>query len=300
MRYNPSMEMGRYLNLDQIVDRSMSLDKAELRPMHYYKTEQGIQVPEASRFWGVWNETTHQEICTVGGDYGLVQHADAVNWFISGIQAAGIEGRGIIRNWGNAMKTEVIFDNLQFRDPTGNDSYYVGASLTNSFNKSVGFFVNPFVVRGVCSNGMIFKGRLGKVNKIYVRHIGNVIDRVRDGVKDLVQNMMSVEGTVLKMIDVATNDTITFEKVEDQVLTISKYVNGTRRAKSIVEEYNLPLSITRWDLYNTLTEYATWTNNLPFGVQEGISNNAEEILRHGLKVEQVDPAKLAAALPLSI
>lgn len=294
MKYDPSVAMRNYVSLDEIVDQSMRLDKAQKLPLKYMDDD------SPSRFFGIKNVETGKEICVVGNDYGLVQHAEAANWFITGIQEAGIEGKGIIKNYNDVVRFDVIFDNLQFRDPSSDDSYYVGASLTNSYNKQVGFYTIPFVVRGACSNGMIFKGRLGDVNRLYVRHVGDVINRVRDGVKDLIQNMVSVEGSILSMMDAATQDVLTFEKKADQILTISKYVGGERRATKIVEEYDIPLSITRFDLYNTLTEYSTWTKDLSFNIQDNIATNAEEILRNGLKIEKVDPAKLAASLPLAI
>jgi hypothetical protein len=300
MKYNPEMAINRYKTLDQIREDAKGLHTAEMFPLQFRDWNPTTGATE-SRFWSIKNMNTKQEICPATGDYSLIQHIDAVNWVLDSIQEAGIDGHGVLRNWGNQFKLEVFFDNFQFRDPTG-EEFFIGCSLASSYSKQVGLYINPYIIRGVCSNGQIFKGGIGNVNTIYARHTGNVIERVgASSIKEMVNSIASVQGTILTMIDKANNDVITFQKVEDEVLTISKFVGGTRRAKAIIEEYNIPLTTTRLELYNIFNEYGTWTDKLSFQVQDDILSKSEELLRKGLKIDIAnDVSAIADALPLAI
>jgi len=280
--FEKGMQMNGFIGFDELVDNSMYLDRAEKVPLFF---ENG----ERSRYYSVINRNSEKEVCTVSERYGIVQHTDAIERFITSVQSAGIEGYGRIRNFGDTVTCDVIFDNFVVRENKesfdGKGDIHLGATMRNSFNKSVGFSVYPFMLRGVCTNGMIFKQR-SAFNRLYVKHIGDVIGKVGNGIKNIVENMFKIENAVLNMIDVATNNVITFEKREDMILTLGKYAMGERRAYQLIEQYDLPLSLNVWDLYQVLTEYASWTRDLKYSVYDGIMEGAETILINGLTVEK--------------
>jgi len=286
MKYENGMSLRGFEGFDQIVDNAMGMNKADKVPLYFANGEQ-------SRYYSIMNITEGKEVCTVSDKYGILQHVDAVSNFITGIQSAGIEGQGRLRSFGDTISCDVIFDNFVIREQKesfdGSEGINLGVTMRNSFNKSVGFSVYPFMLRSVCSNGMIFKQKQSMnpvFNRLYVKHIGDVIGRVGNGIKDLIENMFKIENAVLNMIDVATNDVITFEKREDMVLTLGKYVKGERRALNLIQDYDIPLSVNRWDLYQVLTEYASWNRELKYSVYDGVMEGAETILTKGLKVEK--------------
>ena len=81
-------------SLNDLVDLAPTLDHATAHEVYYPSGD-------ASRFRVIKNDATNREVCTISDRYSILQHNDALNLILTGIEAAGITGGGVLRNYHN-------------------------------------------------------------------------------------------------------------------------------------------------------------------------------------------------------
>jgi len=266
-------------SLDQLIDYAPTLDKATSHEVYYPSGE-------ASRFHVIKNNTTQEEVCTVSDRYSILQHSDALNLIVSGLQAAGITGSGTLRNYNNNVVVECYFDNLTVRDYSQDGYIQLGMRFTNSFNKTVGFNGTAFGWRQVCQNGLLMNRMVPNAPQMTLKHMGNVIERITDNVKSFVENIVKMEGSLLTIINEARNEIITFESHDQLIRYTSQFVGSEKRAKQIFEIEPVELSTSKWDLYNALTAYASHTDKLSFQQYNKIHEGAQDLLTRPISIPQ--------------
>ncbi|MDD3267109.1 MAG: DUF932 domain-containing protein [Burkholderiales bacterium] len=271
------MTMIQHLNsLDEIVDKALTLDTATSHEVYYPDGE-------ASRFHVIKNDVSKKEVCTISKRYSILQHKDALNLVLSGIQAIGITGGGIMRNYGDTIVAEMYFDNLTVRDHTQDGHINVGMRFTNSFNKSLGFSGSAFLWRQVCQNGMLANKLLPNAPSMSFKHMGNVIERIGDSVKEFVQGLVTVESSLLEIINESTQQVIKFENDENQLKFIIEQVGSERKAKQFIDIEPVELTMDKWSLYNVLTHFASH-EDLSYPQYEKIHENAQKLLINPIKL----------------
>ena len=258
-------------SLDQLIDYAPTLDKATSHEVYYPSGE-------ASRFHVIKNNTTQEEVCTVSDRYSILQHSDALNLIVSGLQAAGITGAGTLRNYNNNVVVECYFDNLTVRDHSQDGHIQLGMRFTNSFNKTVGFNGMAFGWRQVCQNGLLMSRMVPNAPQMTLKHMGDVVERITNNVKSFVENIVKMEGSLLTIINEARNEIITFESHDQLIRYTSQFVGSEKRAKQIFEIEPVELSTSKWDLYNALTSVVSHDNSLSYNQYTTIHSGAQDML----------------------
>ena len=257
---------------DEFADQIQALPRAKIAPL-YYDNE------TASKFKAVVSEDGNIEYNAVTDSYSLVQHQDVMFQVLNTIQAAGIDGNARIKAFGGKCYMDMVFSNMRINDPSGTD-ISIGYTARNTYDGSGGINLFPFAIRGICSNGMIFKMTpdLG-LNTISIKHMGDIEEKVRFGMKNLIEHTMRIEGVFIEMIDKATRNIIEFSGNELE-LTMSEYTGSRLSARKVIESSGLQLTgeISQWQIYNALTQYASWniSNSAEY---ERIEAGAEKLLQ---------------------
>lgn len=264
--------------LDQLVDIAPTLDRAVLEPVYFRNGDE-------CRFKVIRNEATNDAVCTVTDKYKILQHSDAVNLIISAIQEAGVTGGGILYNHQNAIKVETYWDNLQIRDPTQDSYIQLGMTFTNSFNKSTGFSGHAFGWRQSCENGMLTSRILENSPKLYFMHTGDIQQRIINSVKYFIENIISIQNTIVQLIIDSQKEVITFDNVDMQIEYISQFSGSKLQAKKIIDAEKLELRESRWNLYNAITSYASHTD-LSFNRYGYIQDRAQDVLNPSLEPQR--------------
>jgi len=264
-----------FISIDELLEseRFNSLSSAKKLPLY----RQGdLNDYKLSKYSTVI--VNNQEVSCISNKYELVQHQDAFVTVLSAIQKAGIEMNGRINDFGTQAWMDLTFSNLCISDPTGSD-INLGYSVRNSYNKETGLNLFPFAVRGICSNGMIFKDTPDlKLDILSVRHMGDVIEKVKSKIQDMLQATMKAKGVYLDMFNRATSETFRFSCEDELTMTIASYGISEKRVKDIMSRGKFTLDNTsRYDIYNSLTEYATWSKLTP-GLYESIQGAAEKCI----------------------
>lgn len=273
----------RLTSLDQIVDVAPTLDRASKHEVYYPDgTASKFMIIKNDSIETVIDEKTGKvkvsnEVCAVSKKYSILQHADAINHIVSGIQAANITGAGCFRDYGNVFSAELYMDNFSIKDPAKDDQINVGLRFVNSFNTSVGFVGELFGWRQTCSNGMAMAKMIPNAPRMSFKHLGDVSKRIADSIKDLVQRTATMEGAILEVINEATGRIVRFESYEQQKQFFVRYVGSEKQAETLIALEGFELEMDQWTLYNGLTHLASH-GDLSFDQYNRFHANAEKFL----------------------
>ncbi len=258
-------------SIDDLIDYAPTLDKAQSFEVYYPSGNE-------SKFKVIKNLTTDEEVCTISKRYSILQHSDAITHILSGIQGAGITGSGIVRNYGNNVVVETYFDNLTIRDHSQDGHIQLGLMFTNSFNKSIGFNAEIMGWRQVCQNGMLATKLVPNAPEIHFKHMGDVNRRISDAIKQTVEGLIKMEGSLLEIIDEARQEIIKFQGEENLIKFIAEKVGSERRAKQVIDIEHIELESSKWSLYNALTSYTSHTESLSYSQYKKLHEEAQKIL----------------------
>jgi hypothetical protein len=272
---------------DEFADQIMTLPRAELKPLYYNEQvideSTGIQELKPSRFNAVVSEDGQEQYASVSKSYTLAQHQDVMFQVLNTIQSAGIDGNARIKSFGGRAYMDMVFSNMQIADPTGT-SINLGYTARNTYDSTGAINLFPFCIRSICSNGSILKMSPDlHLNVISIKHMGDIELKVREGIKQLITNTLKVKDVFITMIEKATNNVMEFTANELE-LTLSEYTGSRFSARKIIESSTLNIAgeNSQWDLYNSLTQYASW--NVQSGpAYERIEAAAEKLLNHNSK-----------------
>lgn len=258
-------------SINDLVDLAPTLDYAELYPVYFSNGDE-------SRFKVIKNSTIDSEVCTVSNRYQLLQHRDAVNYILSGIQAIGIEGSGTLRNYHDSVVVETYFDNLSIRDNSQDGNINLGMRFTNSFNKTKGFNGVLFGHRQVCENGMIMNKMIPNAPKLSIRHLGDITTNITDTIHKFIENIFRMENAVIEIIDSTKNSIISFQNNDTQLEFFKSVVGSQERAELITSVNSIELETTQWDIYNALTSFVSHSDDLSYTQYNNIHNKAQDFL----------------------
>lgn len=221
----------------------------------------------------------NQEVSCVSSKYELIQHQDAFVSVINALNKAGVVMQGRINDFKTSAWLDMTFENLKISDPAGGQDINLGYSVRNSYNKETGLNIFPFAVRGICSNGMIFKDTPDlKLDILSVRHMRDVLEKVATKIKDMLQSTLQAKNTYLDIFNKASQETFRFSCEDELTMTIASYGISEKRVHEMLERGSFNLDNTsRYEIYNCLTEYATWSQLSP-GLYESIQGAAERCL----------------------
>lgn len=293
---------------DEFADQIQALPRAKLMDLFTEadtKNIYGLPDMHKTRFRAVVSEDGQQEYNSVTESYSLAQHQDVMFEVLNTIQSAGIDGNARIKAFGGKCYMDMVFSNLQLDDPSGT-VINLGYTARNTYDGTGGINLYPFAIRGICSNGMIFKMTkdLG-LNVIGIKHMGDIAEKVKLGMKQIITQTMQIEGVFATMIERATGNVIEFTANELE-MTMSEYTGSRSSARKIIEELKLPVSgeLNQWQIYNAMTEYATWNvqsgsmyDNLSLGAERFLGSTQEEMKAaydRAVKTEELREARKQA------
>jgi len=108
--------------------------------------------------------------------------------------------------------------------------------------------------------------------------MGDVLEKVATKIKDMLQATLKAKGTYLDMFNRATGEVFRFSTQDELIMTIASYGISEKRVKELMARGSFDLdNVNRYEIYNCLTEYATWAQLSP-GLYESVQGAAEKCL----------------------
>jgi len=259
-----------FRNVEEMEQQIQVLDTAEIRPI----TVNGRQIDPYVAIWNTSKDIL--EMVVLKKDSYLIQHKDAFKPFVKAIKEKGLNVFGNVKNYGGEVIVEALFDDLYVEDDAGS-KIHLGVRLTNTYNDRYPMFKGEaFGFRHACNNGMA----LGQVmmSRFYGKHIklSDLQKRLLEFITQVFNNAKFLTDNIEK----AKKEIIPSEKDAREIFYGEFY--SKRLAEKFMEFVELE-NMTRYTLYNAVTEYAT---------KKARDERQRELLQAGAQRILVTPVRL--------
>lgn len=268
-----------YNGLVELNQWAMGLDRAEARTVLTQK--EGLEAVKADKYKGVWNIDNNSLACIASKDYAIVQHDDVVKQFVEVLQVLGLNGSGHARNMRDRVEVKFLFDGL---DLIGDDAKGIklGVRIVNSYNKTHCLHGELYAWRMVCSNGMMLGSAINGV-VLKRTHVGEI--DVRKEIRNFIKEAIESSERLKKLVSIAMEDTLEWDyctKILNEICYQQKYRDWIE--KRLQHLHDNGQQITRWDIYNMITELATHGDEISFHVENYLQRRAQLFLQDKIEL----------------
>jgi hypothetical protein len=228
----------------------MSLDTATKAEVLYKHPFSGKILPMPDRFsTAIYNIDTEDIASVNSSDYTLVQHRPITDAYTEILQAFNLDAFGTVHNYGDRMYIETAFGK---RDIV--DGVKLGVRIKNSYDTMSSFALQAFGYRTACSNGMFLGQVMKKDVSVSMKHIGDI--NVKETITSFIRDLISSENQLQEYISIAMKDSIEWS-------VVSNFLDGLLNKKQAfimklaIDDKLKGSPVTRWQLYNAFTWFAT-------------------------------------------
>lgn len=266
-------EVKQVLSRDQFIPKMACFDTVRATPL-MFQDMSGQYVLSTDRK-GIMNERTGQIVGVASNDWTPVQHKECMSFAVKTLEDLypdrPMYGRMV--NNGNNATIEVMFDTTDISDKLA-----VGVRLFNRYKVGSTFAIQSFFVRSACQNGMIWSDvsanmTLSHLNRSWekdiVSGVGYVADRLALATDDITDQIDRAKSDVVAYSD--------FENLIYQIMVGTISEKGYAKFKKSLY-YGHGDQLTRYELYNWMTAYATHMQPSELRVME-IQKSAQHILK---------------------
>jgi len=264
-------DRSTFSNLAELKQRVMSLDTAEERNLIVDGKGQ------TQRFKALWNIDKNKLETIKSDDYVLIQHREVFEPYIDVLNRLGLNVEGQIYDYGGAVYLTTQFKNLDLI-PDDSSGIMNGLRLVNSFDGYAAIRGEMWGMRLVCSNGMKVPGFEMAVRQL---HLGNF--KVENLMENFVSQAIDKSDSLKTLVSDSMQDTIEWKYAEK---VYEKLVKTQRHREKIFDlfksRFDPDRQVTRWDMYNIITEYATHGQGklLSVAVEENLQKQASKLLEN--------------------
>lgn len=240
-------QFGDVKELESLVEK---LDHAEVR---------GVSVKDTAidGYKGIWNTSKNELegiVKTINSD--LIQHKDSFMPFIHAVKDASdssggeVKIKGSVKDFGGRVIVSAMFSNLEVNAGSDGDKIQLGARLENNYN-SPHFRAEGFGFRSFCQNGMF----LGRVLTARVSSKHAIQADLEKKCLEFIGMMFDKSTLLVDVIKEAEQDIVKEPKVVEAIFLGE--VGGPRTTQKIMDLLEKPDVISRYDMYNAVTNFAT-------------------------------------------
>lgn len=249
--------------------QSLSSDPKELNKLRHLKGHKAIRNIQSGH------------VCQISSaGYQILQHRDYFALVVSALEHAGLSGSGrfVKLAGGDAWKMQVLFDNITVSEPGKGQNIQVGGEFLNSYNATTSASGRAFFMRMSCMNQMVIRNLIPGVifSKNHVsRSQEELLTGAQGKIGDYVDSLLTNCHLLEPAIEKAMGSYIRIEG-DEIVPTIENIVGARKHAEEIALKLEPELNgeISRWELYNAITDYASHGDISP-SVQDSLLGKAE-------------------------
>ena len=263
--------MGNKQDTQQILDE---LAVAEERQV-YISTPSG-KLEENKAYKAIWNLNTKTLGCIASNGYNIIQHREVVSSLLTALNNLNINYTFDVRSDGHRMFFDVKFPDTRMLIKKG-EEFIGGLRLVNSFDKTTGLLIMPRMERLVCSNGMILNHF---ITGFSIRHNQKLVEDFQIIVEKSINNMINSSSVLKAMINKCLEDSVEWKFAERILFNL---LHRKKHVEAIIEILKKEESVTRWDIYNSITQYATHGAQLKPSVENWLQNKAQSLLETELE-----------------
>ena len=238
---------------------SLKLDEAEYRDV-FLTDEQ-----KADGYKAIFNTTQNAIVRIKKNNKTLIQHADFIKTFKDVSEDLGLDFTGNIIERGNQIQ---VFAYL--KDSVADDGVKLGVVLKNRYGS--GTSVGMYGFRMACENSLVLDKTARE--RVVVENAGQLAGVLKSCINTMINESPKLMN---KLIADAQKEKIDI-KLAKQLLNILVHSKKHReRISEILDENCKEDSVSRWDLYNCMTQYSGESTVTSNG-NDYIQNQAQKIL----------------------
>jgi hypothetical protein len=275
-----------------------ALSKATLVPFNF--TFGGIE-KECKELVGVYNYSQDKMATSVSKDYNLLLHQDYFNVFADSLNNLGMKYTMKIFEQGHKAYADIAFEGQNLKYEKLGEEFITGIIITNSYNKTTGINIMPKFTRLACMNGMVMS-RFGQT--LNLRHNSGLVHEISVFIERRLNDLINKYSELEKYVSESMKDSIEwlsackimaqfvknkkhreeiFRRLDVAYIVETDKDNKLKNISFIQMEANKKPKFTRWELYNAITHYCTYGEQLSPIMEETLQNKAQEILTTDLE-----------------
>jgi len=249
---------------------------AQMANLHMAQEEQlraGGNEEPLTEWKAVRNVDTNKVASIVHKSYQIIQHRDIAESFLEACDAIGLKTEIVIMDGTNKLFMDVEFPESKIDIKMG-EEFVTGFRLINSYDKSTGIVILPRLVRLACSNGMVMKSNKW-VPIFHYRHNQKMKESFESYMTRAIKHMVEINDRFKAVINKCMEDSVEWElcqRLIEHLFPVQKHIAG------IFKNLDPSKLITRWDLYNAVTSYATHGERLKPRIEMHLQDRAERIM----------------------
>jgi hypothetical protein len=255
--------------------RIEALDVAESRKVFVERPDESHS--ELKQFKAVWNLSKNTCGCIASTGYKIVQHRELVRSLIEAIENLNIRHEVSLNSQGHRLFVDVKFPEVKLLAKEVDEEFIGGLRIINSYDKTTGLIIVPRLERLACSNGMVVAKFIGGFS---VRHNAPLVEEFAGLIEKTLNDMINSCPKLQAIVNDCISDSIEWELCKRLVKALIKREKHT---ELILENIDPSKTITRWDIYNAITRYATHGEQLKPNVEHWLQNKAQRLLHKPLE-----------------
>lgn len=266
-----------FSSLAQLQNSAMAFDRAVLKPVFV-----GEHKVEDTHHFAVWNEDKEKVSAIVSERYNLVQHQHIVSEVATALQNLNMNCDARVSNGGDVMFVDLTFKDFDISFETKGlavgESFFAGLQILNSYNKTTGVIVKPRLLRKVCTNGMVLDVGSAFAKTINLVHTNKLAEDFAQYIPALIKEMVNSSDKLRILVEKNIADSIEWESMKIIVKTLIKTEKHADKIWDILRREEVEGRMSKWSLYNSITDYATHNSQLTPLVEQMLQNKAQLVL----------------------
>jgi len=259
------------LSLAELKNTALSFDRAEMRDVHIVADAEDYV---SNHHMGVWNVDKGELATIASKNYSVIQHKYAVEAIVEALSSLGIQSTAQLKTSRHGVHIDFDFPDAEIELHEVGESFTSGMRIVNDYSRSGGLYIAPRVTRLACGNGMMVTE---VVKARYVKYSEELQITLEGMIDQLIKDIIDADKKLSDMVSVCMLDSVEW-------LTMKLLLKQLFKSKTHVQNIWKRLDkekkeLTRWDLYNAVTNYATHGERLTPHMEGYMQNKASEIMK---------------------
>lgn len=253
------------------MNSELNFDVAESRPV-FTQTAGGTMLP-LPQLQAVWNMTQDHLGCIASQEYKIIQHNAVVSSLFQAINNLNLKFSYDARQGNNTLFVDIKFPETRINVMKG-EEFIGGLRIINSYNKTTGLMILPRLDRVVCSNGMVVSKFLDGYT---IKHNQKIVEDFQRVIEKALNEMINASPKLRAIIEHCMEDSVEFQLAEKILYNLLK---SERHTTAIYERLQKDRKdkLTRWDIYNAITDYVSHGEQLKPTVEQAMQMKAQKLL----------------------
>lgn len=280
-------------NFNDVKNATEHLSKAIEVPLYI---DDNSVMKKVTNSKGIYNVTTGKFCAAVINHYNLVGHKEYFDAFAQSMSRLGMKYTMTLYESGDRAFAEIDFIGRNIKFDKLNEEFATGVKLTNSYDKTLGLSVIPKFTRLACTNGMVLT-RSEKT--LSVKHHTKILNEIESFVEKRLSYIIEKDNELHTWVSSSMKDTLEWEYC---CRILEKLFNQPKHLEQILKRLKIDLiivkkegksvegftyfmddkvkkkNLTRWEVYNAITNYLTYGEQITPHIQDLFHRQAEKVL----------------------